>query len=134
MTHPLAKLLSPFIKDHPEVTVRQLTVLALLSEAKPKDRTIRALAEAMGINKPSITRAADRLTLEKLAIRRPDPNDKRSVYVEITKAGERVLVKALKSAGVPVPTPAPVGSSPAKSADKSARAVTKVQPAASAAA
>lgn len=71
--------------DHSDLTVRQLSTL--LACAK-QPQTVRGLAITMGVSKPAITRAADKLQGLKLLTRTPDKKDKRSVFLSLTKAGQ----------------------------------------------
>ena len=71
--------------DH---TSRQLT-LGLLLSGKPM--TVRALADAMNIGKPAVTRAIDRLVTDKYLVRADDPDDRRSVLVSLTPAGRKFI-------------------------------------------
>ncbi|MDD2704135.1 MAG: MarR family transcriptional regulator [Acidocella sp.] len=68
-----------------DLSVRALSVLL---ECAKGTQTVRGLAEALGINKPSITRAADRLQAEGWLRRDPDKADKRSVLLNLTPKGK----------------------------------------------
>lgn len=75
-------------RDGQDFSVRQLALLGVIAKAKkPEERTIRALAVTLDISKPATTRGADVLVAWKFAKRVLDPNDARSVFVEITDAG-----------------------------------------------
>lgn len=78
----------------PGRTLRQLAMLEFLSvagHAEPKQ-----LAEAIGIQKPVVTRATSTLAEEGLVLRRPHPTDLRRCYVAITDKG-RAEVRAVMS-------------------------------------
>ena len=80
--------------DH-DITLRQLHALALIV-SKPQDgRTVRALAAAMQVHRPAITRAADRLEDFGFVVRRPDTADRRSVFFDATAAGRRFASRHL---------------------------------------
>lgn len=68
------------------LSLRQLAVLALLVST-PGPHTIRGCAAILGIARSVTTRAVDRLELEGLARRLPDPRDGRSVLVQATRKG-----------------------------------------------
>lgn len=71
------------------LTEREKGVLGLLVEnAEPY--TVRGMAEAVGVQKPVVTRAVDRLEREGLARRRPDPADRRSVLLVATGQGRKL--------------------------------------------
>lgn len=57
------------------------------------DHTVRGLARDLGVSKSVITRALDRLGEFKLVARRIDPDDARSVIVDRTSDGERLMVE-----------------------------------------
>jgi DNA-binding MarR family transcriptional regulator len=83
-------------RDERDLSARQLAVL-LICRMEPPPHTVRGLAERLGIPKPSVTRAADRLEDLKLAKRQADPRDRRSVLIATTPAG-RTFVQELQSA------------------------------------
>lgn len=71
------------------LTDREKAVLGLLVEhAEP--HTVRGMAAAVGVQKPVVTRAVDRLERDGLAKRRPDPADRRSVLLVATGHGRRL--------------------------------------------
>jgi len=49
------------------------------------------LAHAIGIEGPTLTRHLDGLEAKGLVARRRDPDDRRSVHVELTEAGDRLF-------------------------------------------
>lgn len=87
---PLAALLAAtrqgIAASEPDLTQRQLAVL-LSVHLDPGPHTVRGLAETLGLPKPTITRALDRLGDLRLARRTADPRDRRSVLVVPTEAG-----------------------------------------------
>jgi DNA-binding MarR family transcriptional regulator len=53
--------------------------------------TVRALAQRLGVGKPAIVRAIDTLQDVGLVERRPDPSDRRNIFVVGTEAGAERL-------------------------------------------
>lgn len=74
--------------DGRDLSLRQLAVLAVCIDAK-QPQTVRGLAKHLGIAKPAVTRAADRLEAAKFVRRKPDPGDRRSVLIVPSPAGRR---------------------------------------------
>ncbi|MCW3476777.1 MarR family transcriptional regulator [Limobrevibacterium gyesilva] len=77
-------------RDGPSLSAHQLGVY-LTCYLQDRDHTVRGLAAELNVSKSVITRALDKLTELELARRRPDPSDRRSVLVERTEAGLRLL-------------------------------------------
>lgn len=75
-------------KKRDDLTVRQLLVLI---ELQYKPQTVRGLAATLDMQKPVITRAMDKLCGDGLAVRTPDPQDRRSVVLRITPSGKKFL-------------------------------------------
>ncbi len=72
--------------DGPDLTARQTALmLTVYLEAGP--HTVRALAQRLGVGKPAIVRAIDTLQDVGLVERRPDPADRRNIFVIGTDAG-----------------------------------------------
>ena len=72
--------------DGPDLTARQTALmLTVYLEAGP--HTVRALAQRLGVGKPAIVRAIDTLQDVGLVERRPDPADRRNIFVVGTEAG-----------------------------------------------
>ncbi len=70
----------------PDLTNRQMAVLLTVYLTDPP-HTVRALARLLGVHKPVITRALDRLSRHGLVRRQRDPADRRSVLVQRTVKG-----------------------------------------------
>jgi DNA-binding MarR family transcriptional regulator len=83
-------ILSMVRDDGDDLTARQLSVL-LTVYLKDGPHTVRGLAAELSVSKTAITRALDRLGELSLARRAIDPNDRRSVNVERTAAGNAYL-------------------------------------------
>ncbi|HEY6433868.1 MAG TPA: MarR family transcriptional regulator [Acetobacteraceae bacterium] len=73
-------------RDGPDLSARQLGVF-LTCYLENEAQTVRGLAARLGVSKPAITRALDRLTEFDLVKRKTDPLDRRSVLVQRTPAG-----------------------------------------------
>jgi DNA-binding MarR family transcriptional regulator len=73
-------------RDGPDLSARQLGVF-LTCYLDAEAQTVRGLAAKLGVSKPAITRALDRLTEFDLVKRKTDPLDRRSVLVQRTPAG-----------------------------------------------
>lgn len=77
-------------RDWPDLTQRQLAIL-LDVYLSPPPHTVRGLAEKLGISKPAVSRALDRLGQLEFAKRKVDEADKRSVLVQRTVKGSVFL-------------------------------------------
>jgi len=77
-------------RDGPDLSARQLGVF-LTCYLEDEAQTVRGLAAQLGVSKPAITRALDRLTEFDLVKRKTDPMDRRSVLVQRTPAGMSFL-------------------------------------------
>ena len=76
--------------DGPDLTARQ-TALMLTVYLEPGPHTVRAMAQRLGVGKPAIVRAIDTLQDVGLVERRPDPADRRNIFVVGTEAGAERL-------------------------------------------
>jgi DNA-binding MarR family transcriptional regulator len=72
-----------------DVTLPQYRVLVVL--ASRGSQRISELAESLAVNSSSATRMCDRLESQGLIRRQPSSSDRRVIYVEITKAGRRLV-------------------------------------------
>jgi DNA-binding MarR family transcriptional regulator len=72
-----------------DVSLPQYRVLVLLDDLQPQ--TMGALAERLGVNPSTATRICDRLTDKRLITRRVDETDRRSVRVQLTTRGQRLV-------------------------------------------
>jgi DNA-binding MarR family transcriptional regulator len=75
-----------------EVTAPQLVCLHMLAAEGPL--TSRALAQKVHVNPSTLVGILDRLEARGLVSRRRDPEDRRSVFVELTRAGTSFVAKA----------------------------------------
>jgi DNA-binding MarR family transcriptional regulator len=81
------------IRRHEELTVRQLGMLMLAGSLPPQDCTVRAISANLGIARPIASKMLDRLCVLRLAVRRADPRDRRSVLVAQTAAGRKLCAE-----------------------------------------
>ena len=79
-------------RDAPDLSARQMATLLTVYMTDPP-HTVRGLAAGLGVSKPVITRALDRLGEFGLARRKTDPRDKRSVVVQRTVKGSVYLAE-----------------------------------------
>ncbi len=77
-------------RDGPDLSARQLGVF-LTCYLESEAQTVRGLAAKLGVSKPAITRALDRLSEFDLVRRKTDPLDRRSVLVQRTATGMAFL-------------------------------------------
>ncbi len=76
--------------DVPDLSARQMAVL-LTVYLTPPPHTVRGLAATLGVSKPAVTRALDRLGALGYVRRRPDERDRRSIVVQRTVRGSVFL-------------------------------------------
>jgi DNA-binding MarR family transcriptional regulator len=72
-----------------DVSLPQYRVLVLLDDQQPQ--TMGALADRLGVSPSTATRVCDRLTDKRLISRHVDDSDRRSVRVQLTKQGQRLV-------------------------------------------
>jgi DNA-binding MarR family transcriptional regulator len=86
----MATLVDVVRSDLPDLTNRQMAImLAVAHEAGP--HTVRGLAEWLGVSKPVVTRALNKLTALGYLARKRDRNDGRNIFVEMTGVGTDFL-------------------------------------------
>ena len=73
-------------RDLPDLSTRQMAIL-LIVYTQPAPHTVRGLARQLGISKPAVTRAIDRLGALDFVRRKTDEEDRRSVLVQRTVKG-----------------------------------------------
>lgn len=71
-------------KKRHNLTVRQL---AVFFECREGPQTVRGMSDKLGITKPAVCRAADKLCEINFLSREPDPDSRRSVLLVIQKEG-----------------------------------------------
>jgi DNA-binding MarR family transcriptional regulator len=69
-----------------DLTMRQMSVLLEVYMTEPP-HTVRGLAAKLNVTKPVITRALDTMTRYGFIKRKPDENDKRSIFIQRTVKG-----------------------------------------------
>jgi DNA-binding MarR family transcriptional regulator len=79
-------------RDAPDLSARQMAALLTVYMTEPP-HTVRGLAAGLGVSKPAVTRALDRLGEFGLARRKTDPRDGRSVVVQRTVKGSVYLAE-----------------------------------------
>jgi DNA-binding MarR family transcriptional regulator len=72
-----------------DLSVTQLKLLCAL-DAGGEERSVKALAETMGVSLPTMSRAVDGLFERGFVLRDEDPVDRRMKRVRLTDAGRRV--------------------------------------------
>ena len=72
--------------DGPDLSARQMAIV-LTVYTIPPPHSVRALAEILGIAKPAVTRALDRLSILGFIRRTRDDADRRIVHVQRTVKG-----------------------------------------------
>jgi DNA-binding MarR family transcriptional regulator len=77
-------------RDWPDLSQRQMAIMLEVYLASPP-HTVRGLADTLGISKPAVSRALDRLGDLDFARRKTDESDKRSVLVQRTVKGSVFL-------------------------------------------
>lgn len=81
-----------------DMTARQLVVLMEVAKERKPPIGVRELADGLGISKPAVTRATQRLMRDGGLIRRRNsPMDMRLVEFSIAKAGTAYLGKLAKA-------------------------------------
>jgi DNA-binding MarR family transcriptional regulator len=74
--------------DHGDMSLGQIAIMRAIADGH---MTVRGAAEFLGIPRPTVTRTVDKLLVLKWATRAQDHQDRRSVNLRITKAGEKFL-------------------------------------------
>ncbi len=72
--------------DGPDLSARQMAIV-LTVYTSPPPHTVKALAQILGIAKPAVTRALDRLSILGFIRRTRDEADRRIVHVQRTVKG-----------------------------------------------
>ena len=72
--------------DGPDLSARQMAIV-LTVYTSPPPHSVRALAKILGIAKPAVTRALDRLSILGFIRRTRDDADRRIVHVQRTVKG-----------------------------------------------
>ncbi|RVT96194.1 MarR family transcriptional regulator [Rhodovarius crocodyli] len=90
-THRLMAAFTSAAQVHVELTCRQMAFLCRL--ATDGGKSTAYYAEKLGVSKPAITRACDRLSVLGLCHRKGSDFDRRQVVLTITSEGRALLEK-----------------------------------------
>lgn len=77
------------VKEFEKLTVSQLRYLETIGSLK--SATISDVAKVMGLSKPSVSVAIDKLVVLGFVLKLPSPDDARSVSVKLTKVGGQLF-------------------------------------------
>lgn len=86
----MTSLINIVRSELPDLTNRQMGIMLSVALA-PGPHTVRGLAERLGVSKPVVTRALNKLTALGYLQRKRDRNDGRNIFVEITRPGADFL-------------------------------------------
>ena len=87
----LSRYLVAYVRSGlPDLTNRQLAIMLLVAEDK-EPQTVRAMAAALNVSKPVITRALNKLAELGYLRRQRDEADKRNVFIAMTDKGAQFL-------------------------------------------
>jgi DNA-binding MarR family transcriptional regulator len=78
------------------LSIGEWQVLMSLHNAEEQRRSPGALASACELSSGAMTNRIDRLEADGLVRRRPDPDDRRGVLVELTEEGRRLRVETVR--------------------------------------
>jgi DNA-binding MarR family transcriptional regulator len=98
--NPIHDALLLAVRQGIDLNVRQIVVLLEAVEAKGIPVTVRGLAAHLQVSKPAITRAVDRLEELNWAVRRVDPEDRRSVLIYATEEGRKHARRLFDAGGL----------------------------------
>jgi DNA-binding MarR family transcriptional regulator len=80
---------------HLNVPMAQLKSLFLITNRK--ETNSRTLAEELDVTPGNVTGIVDRLAEQELVIRKPDPQDRRVIWLEATPKGKELLNKLMEN-------------------------------------
>ena len=86
----MSSLIAIVRSDLPDLTNRQMAIILSVALASGP-HTVRGLAERLGVSKPVVTRALNKLTALGYLQRKRDRNDGRNIFVEMTRPGADFL-------------------------------------------
>lgn len=86
----MTSLIAIVRSDLPDLTNRQMGIILSVA-LSPGPHTVRGLAERLGVSKPVVTRALNKLTALGYLQRKRDRNDGRNIFVEMTRPGADFL-------------------------------------------
>ncbi|MDF2658710.1 MAG: marR5 [Paenibacillus sp.] len=88
------KIFDPLPKcDMPQIQLSGSSVHIIVLLREVRRSIVSELSEKLNISRPNMTPLLDRLEKQGLITRLPCLNDRRSVYVEITEAGDQVCAE-----------------------------------------
>ena len=82
-----------YLKRTEGLSLSQYNILRILRGARPEAVRITEIGERMIYRDPDVTRLVDRLGRQGLTRRKPDPDDRRAIQVEITPDGLALLAR-----------------------------------------
>jgi DNA-binding MarR family transcriptional regulator len=85
----VVKPLHRVLGDSEEITAAQLRTLRQLSSVE--HLTVGSIADGLNISYPAASKAVDRLVERDLASRTRDPDDARTIHVQLTERGREVV-------------------------------------------
>ena len=94
----LARQLHLVRSGDPDLTQRQLAMLMVAAWTEG-DHTVRSMAAWLGVQKPVITRAANRLSELGFIRRDRDPNDGRNIFLRATDSGRAFVERFGREGG-----------------------------------
>ena len=79
------------LHSYGNLTLAEANAVYAIGSGEPK--TMKQIAEALGVAVSTPTRTVDRLVEKNIAKRTLDPDDRRKILIELTASGEEVLLK-----------------------------------------
>lgn len=77
-------------RDGTNLTLSEIHLIEAVGDAKDVPRTVTEIADALGITTASVTVAVGKLMRKNYLAKEKSPEDGRSVYITLTKAGEKI--------------------------------------------
>lgn len=79
------------VRENIDLTLRQCAVLLAATDERLKGQSVAAYALHLGISKPAVTRACDKLAEMNLLKRAASTDDRRKVLIDVTKDGAAMV-------------------------------------------
>lgn len=92
----IMKRMSTDLDDSGQISFSTYDILVQLSEAGGSLRLKDLLAKLLVVSQPGLSRRVERLEVQGLVERRPDPDDGRGVVVKLSRSGRSALRTAAK--------------------------------------
>jgi DNA-binding MarR family transcriptional regulator len=86
----MSSLIGLVRSDLPDLTNRQMAIILSVA-LSPGPHTVRGLAARLGVSKPVVTRALNKLGTLGYLRRQRDQKDGRNIFVEMTRSGADFL-------------------------------------------